>query len=412
MQMERTDLNNTQICVVGLGYVGLPLFCLLSSNYRCIGLDQNVNRVALLNQGHDDRHCVEDLKIKRSLSNSIITSSWDAIKDCHIFIVTVPTPVDKYSRPDTSALEDVCTNLSTLLKKDDIIIFESTVFPGATEELCLQILEAGSGMKLGDFSLGYSPERVNVGDNFHQLVNTPKIISASDNKSLDVIYNLYNSVIDAAIIKASSIKVAEAAKMYENVQRDVLIGLANEYSEFCRNIGISIHEVTSCASTKWNFSKVLPGLVGGHCIGVDTYYLLEKAERLGQELSIVRAAREINEAKSRKVFERMKRALLERNIDPSDADVLILGFSYKKDTSDIRNTKIASIIMMMREYAKSVVCYDPLIDSQAVKEMYDIDVQTEMNTLNKEYKIVFKLVEHSVFGDIELVNMVDISSLL
>lgn len=267
-------------------------------------------------------------------------------------------------------------------------------------------------MKLGEFSLGYSPERVNVGDNFHQLVNTPKIISASDNKSLEVICKLYRSVIDAAIIKASSIKVAEAAKMYENVQRDVLIGLANEYSEFCRNIGISIHEVTSCASTKWNFSKVLPGLVGGHCIGVDTYYLLEKAKRLGQDLSVVRTAREINESKSRKVFERMKSALLERNLDPADADILILGFSYKKDTSDIRNTKIASIIMMMREYAKSVVCYDPLVDSRAVKEMYNIDVQTDISTLSKEYKIIFKLVEHSVFEDMELLNVVDISSLL
>lgn len=219
-------------------------------------------------------------------------------------------------------------------------------------------------------------------------------------------------MIDAAIIKASSIKVAEAAKMYENVQRDVLIGLANEYSEFCRNIGISIHEVTSCASTKWNFSKVLPGLVGGHCIGVDTYYLLEKAKRLGQDLSVVRTAREINESKSRKVFERMKSALLERNLDPADADILILGFSYKKDTSDIRNTKIASIIMMMREYAKSVVCYDPLVDSRAVKEMYNIDVQTDISTLSKEYKIIFKLVEHSVFEDMELLNVVDISSLL
>lgn len=326
--------------------------------------------------------------------------------------MTVPTPVDIDRRPDTSALEDVCENLSSLLKKDDIVIFESTVFPGATEELCLPILEDGSGLKLGEFSLGYSPKRVNVGDNFHQLVNTPKIISASDNKSLEVICKLYRSVIDAAIIKASSIKVAEAAKMYENVQRDVLIGLANEYSEFCRNIGISIHEVTSCASTKWNFSKVLPGLVGGHCIGVDTYYLLEKAKRLGQDLSVVRTAREINESKSRKVFERMKSALLERNLDPADADILILGFSYKKDTSDIRNTKIASIIMMMREYAKSVVCYDPLVDSRAVKEMYNIDVQTDISTLSKEYKIIFKLVEHSVFEDMELLNVVDISSLL
>lgn len=410
--MERNDLNNTKICVVGLGYVGLPLFCLLSSNYRCVGLDQDVHRVALLNQGYDDRHCVEDLRIKSALSNSIITSSWCDIKDCHIFIVTVPTPVDIDRRPDTSSLEDVCKNLSSLLKKDDIVIFESTVFPGATEELCLPILEDGSGLKLGEFSLGYSPERVNVGDNFHQLVNTPKIISASDNKSLEVICKLYRSVIDAAIIKASSIKVAEAAKMYENVQRDVLIGLANEYSEFCRNIGISIHEVTSCASTKWNFSKVLPGLVGGHCIGVDTYYLLEKAKRLGQDLSVVRTAREINESKSRKVFERMKSVLLERNLDPADADILILGFSYKKDTSDIRNTKIASIIMMMREYAKSVVCYDPLVDSRAVKEMYNIDVQTDISTLSKEYKIIFKLVEHSVFEDMELLNVVDISSLL
>lgn len=410
--MEKNDLIDSTICIVGLGYVGLPLFCLLSSKYRCIGLDQDNSRVDNLNQGHDNRNCVKDADIKSSLSNSIITSSWDVVEGINIYIITVPTPVDKDRKPDTSALRDVCVNLSSRLKKNDIIIFESTVYPGATEELCLPILETKSGLRLGEFSIGYSPERVNVGDNLHQLANTPKIISASDNTTLELIYNLYSSVIDTSIIKASSIKVAEAAKMYENVQRDVLIGLANEYSEFCRNIGIDIREVTSCASTKWNFSTVFPGLVGGHCIGVDTYYLLDKAERQAQDLPIVRTARETNEKMVDLVLDRMISALKQRNLNLNETKVLILGFSYKKDTSDIRNTKIATIIKLLSGHVKKVDCFDPLVDSKSVNTVYGIDVLTESNNINNEYNAVFKLVDHTVFSAYNLEDMINISSLL
>lgn len=396
--MKKNDSVNTNICVVGLGYVGLPLFCLLSSKYRCIGIDQNMSRVAILSQGHDDRNCVEESKIKSALKNSIITSSWTEVEYCNIYIITVPTPVDKKRRPDTSALEDVCENLSSILKKDDIVIFESTVFPGATEELCLPILENGSGLKLGDFSLGYSPERVNVGDNLHQLANTPKIVSASDEKSLESIYKLYSSIIDSAIIKASSIKVAEASKMYENVQRDLLIALANEYSEYCDREQISIEEVTSCASSKWNFSIVNPGLVGGHCIGVDPYYLLYRASAKGMNMSLVQNARQINERKPLLVAQKINNRIRELDLS-ENAKILLLGFSYKPNNSDIRNTKVIVVLKELIDQGFHVSCYDPLVNKEEVFKEHGVNILS--STIDTHiYDLIVVMVEHDVFNPI------------
>lgn len=403
-------MNNIIISVIGLGYVGLPILSLFSSKYNCWGYDIDADRIIQLKKNIDDRNCSVRLE---SINKKQLTSSLIDIIGSDIYIVTVPTPINEENRPDISALVTACKAISSQLSKNNIVIFESTVYPGATEEICIPILEKGSGLKLNeDFYVAYSPERINTGDQLHQLKNTPKILGASNDRCFCSVKDLYDSVLDNPVVKASSIKVAEAAKMYENVQRDVLIGLANEYSEFCRTIGIDIHEVTSCASTKWNFSKVFPGLVGGHCIGVDTYYLLEKAESLGQDLQIVRTARETNEDKASRVFERMISALRERNLDPQDTEILILGFSYKKDTSDIRNTKIAPIIKNLETTVKRVDCYDPKVDSQSVKEMYGIDVLTNPSTINKKYNAVFKLVEHSEFSSFDSVNMIDISSLL
>lgn len=403
-------MNNIIISVIGLGYVGLPILSIFSSKYNCWGYDIDANRIFQLKDNIDDRNCSVNLK---SINKDQLTSSLDDIANSDVYIVTVPTPINEKYRPDVSALVNVCEVLSSQLSKDNIVVFESTVYPGATEELCIPILEKGSGLKLNeDFYVAYSPERINTGDQLHQLKNTPKIVGASNDRCLSSVIDLYESILDNPVIKASSIKVAEAAKMYENVQRDVLIGLANEYAEFCRTIGIDIHEVTSCASTKWNFSRVFPGLVGGHCIGVDTYYLLEKAESLGQDLTIVRTARETNEDKANRVFERMINALRKRNLNYQDLKILILGFAYKKDTSDIRNTKIAPIIKKLKTIIKDVDCYDPWVDSKSVKEMYGIDVLTSPDLLNKKYNAVFKLVEHSKFSSFKSANMIDISSLL
>lgn len=403
-------MNNIIISVIGLGYVGLPILSIFSSKYNCWGYDIDANRIFQLKDNIDDRNCSVNLK---SINKDQLTSSLDDIANSDVYIVTVPTPINEKYRPDVSALVNVCEVLSSQLSKDNIVVFESTVYPGATEELCIPILEKGSGLKLNeDFYVAYSPERINTGDQLHQLKNTPKIVGASNDRCLSSVIDLYESILDNPVIKASSIKVAEAAKMYENVQRDVLIGLANEYAEFCRTIDIDIHEVTSCASTKWNFSRVFPGLVGGHCIGVDTYYLLEKAESLGQDLTIVRTARETNEDKANRVFERMINALRKRNLNYQDLKILILGFAYKKDTSDIRNTKIAPIIKKLKTIIKDVDCYDPWVDSKSVKEMYGIDVLTSPDLLNKKYNAVFKLVEHSKFSSFKSANMIDISSLL
>ena len=275
-------MQEIRISVIGLGYVGLPILSLFSSKYNCWGLDTDNKRIQQLLLGKDSKGSLSPSEVTDLTKRCVISNSWDAISNCNFYIITVPTPIDDKNTPDISALEEACNSLSQIISRGDIIVFESTVYPGATEEFCIPILEKGSNMKSNsDFFVGYSPERVNVGDNEHGLTNTPKIVSAQNNETLDVIYNVYNKVFNAGIIKASSIKTAEAAKMYENVQRDVLIALANQYSDYCLTEGLNIKEVTNCASTKWNFSKVYPGLVGGHCISVDPYYLLARAKAKG-----------------------------------------------------------------------------------------------------------------------------------
>lgn len=267
------------IAIVGLGYVGLPLFCLLSKHCACIGMDEDKIRVTQLKKGIDNRECEKQYNIKLALQRNTLTSIYSDLAGCNTFIICVPTGIDKQKKPNLEPLKNVCKSLGKILKRGDIVIFESTVFPGATEDVCVPILEEFSAMKVNkDFSVGYSPERINVGDKFHRIESIPKIISASNMNSLSLMNEIYSTALDAPIVKASSIKVAEASKMYENVQRDVLIALANEYADFCKSEGINIGEVTECAASKWNFTKVNPGLVGGHCIGVDTYYLLQRAK--------------------------------------------------------------------------------------------------------------------------------------
>ena len=395
-------MQEIRISVIGLGYVGLPILSLFSSKYNCWGLDTDNKRIQQLLLGKDSKGSLSPSEVTDLTKRCVISNSWDAISNCNFYIITVPTPIDDKNTPDISALEEACNSLSQIISRGDIIVFESTVYPGATEEFCIPILEKGSNMKSNsDFFVGYSPERVNVGDNEHGLTNTPKIVSAQNNETLDVIYNVYKKVFNAGIIKASSIKTAEAAKMYENVQRDVLIALANQYSEYCKTEGLNIKEVTECASTKWNFSKVYPGLVGGHCISVDPYYLLARAKAKAIELQLIEEARHINESKTASVARRIIDFANAFFPNRDSLNVLVLGFSYKKNVGDIRNTKIAELIGILSKSIERIDCYDPLVVPQEVMKTYGLNIIISQEDIsNKDYDIAIIAVKHNCIRDL------------
>lgn len=401
--MHKEQGYNVRIGVIGLGYIGLPVLHLFSTKFESCGLDRDYLRIRELNNRVDSKGELSSSELNNLLLRCKISNSWDAISDCNFYIITVPTPITEKNIPDTSALEDVCSSLSQIISRGDIIVFESTVYPGATEELCIPILEKGSNLSSNsDFFVGYSPERVNVGDKEHGLSNTPKIVSAQNNETLDVIYNVYNKVFNAGIIKASSIKTAEAAKMYENVQRDVLIALANQYSEYCKTEGLNIKEVTECASTKWNFSKVYPGLVGGHCISVDPYYLLDRAKAKSTELQLIEEARHINEYKTACVAKRIIDFANAFFPNRDSLNVLVLGFSYKKNVGDIRNTKIAELIGILSKSIGRVDCYDPLVVPQEVNKTYGVNIIiSQENISNKDYDIAIIAVKHNCIRDLQ-----------
>ena len=396
------NTQDIRIGVIGLGYVGLPVLSLFSSKYACWGLDIDDLRIQQLSSGIDTKGFFSASEIANLKMRCAISSSWSNISNCNFYIITVPTPIDDRNQPDTIALEEACLSLSQIISVGDIIVFESTVYPGATEELCIPILESGSKLKSNcDFFVGYSPERVNVGDSEHALANTPKIVSAQNEKALEIICNVYHEVFNAEIIKASSIKTAEAAKMYENVQRDVLIALANQYSEYCKVEGLNIHEVTDCASTKWNFAKVLPGLVGGHCISVDPYYLLARAKEKSTTLQLVETARSINEVKVEQVAKRIIDFAKKANPKHVNTKILILGFSYKRNVGDIRNTKIADLVSLLSTAVDSIDCYDPLVSKEDVKNIYGLDVITSMTDIpNTEYDLAIMAVRHNCITDV------------
>lgn len=389
------------IAIVGLGYVGLPLFCLLSRHFACIGMDEDKIRVTQLKKGIDNRECEKRYNIKLALQRNTLTSIYSDLAGCNTFIICVPTGIDKQKKPNLEPLKNVCKSLGKILKRGDIVIFESTVFPGATEDVCVPILEEFSAMKVNkDFSVGYSPERINVGDKFHRIESIPKIISASNMNSLSLMNEIYSTALDAPIVKASSIKVAEASKMYENVQRDVLIALANEYADFCKSEGINIGEVTECAASKWNFTKVNPGLVGGHCIGVDTYYLLQRAKEKKQPLALVQTARSINEAEPKKIASRIE--VVAQTINAKR--ILLLGFSYKADTPDCRNTKAADVYNELKKHFPIVDCFDPIVDRKEIDKDYGICVIGSKEELSTDYDLVVNMVNHNVFSKMEFAD--------
>ena len=360
-----------QIGVVGLGYVGLPLAVAFARKYRVTGFDIGAHRVATLRAGHDFTGEVSAADL--AASQLEITDDPATLATCPIIIVTVPTPVDAGHRPDFGALEAACEMLGQVIARGTIVVFESTVYPGATEEVCAPVIERVSGLTSGvDFKLGYSPERINPGDKDHPFEKIVKVVSGQDDETLDILADLYGSVVTAGVHRASSIKVAEAAKVIENTQRDINIALMNEISQICDLVGISTREVLAAAGTKWNFLKFYPGLVGGHCIGVDPYYLTAKAEQLGYHPQVILAGRRINDGMGSYVAQRTVKMLRPSGRPLSAARVGIMGLTFKENVPDIRNSKVADIVRELREFGIVPLVHDPLATPEAAMHEFGI----------------------------------------
>jgi UDP-N-acetyl-D-galactosamine dehydrogenase len=368
-------MNDVKIAVVGLGYVGLPLAVAFSRKYPVVGFDISASRVAELRAGVDSTHEVspEDLRG----AGFTITGDPAGLADSDVFIVTVPTPINEANRPDFAALLGACELIGPALKAGAIVVFESTVYPGVTEEVCAPALEKASGMTSGaDFRLGYSPERINPGDKEHPIAKITKVVAGQDAATLEFLANLYGSIIEAGIHRASSIKVAEAAKVIENTQRDVNIALMNEISKICDLVGIRSSEVLAAAGTKWNFLKFHPGLVGGHCIGVDPYYLTAKAEELGYHPEVILSGRRVNDSMGSYIAQRIVKMLAKANHGIADARVGILGFTFKENVPDIRNSKVLDIYKELSAFGIAPIVHDPLADRDAIRGSCGIDLCT------------------------------------
>ena len=389
------ELENIKIGIVGLGYVGLPLAVELGKKYTTKGLDISASRVAELQSGRDSTLEVEPDELKQATRLSY-HSDPQALADCNFYIVTVPTPIDSAKRPDLSPLEGASRTLGEILKKDDVVVFESTVYPGATEEVCVPIMEEISGLTYNeDFYVGYSPERINPGDKEHRVTNILKVTAGSTPEVADYVDALYASIITAGTHKASSIKVAEAAKVIENTQRDVNIALINELALIFHRLGIDTLEVLEAAGTKWNFLPFRPGLVGGHCIGVDPYYLTHKAQEIGYHPEIILAGRRINDGMGSHVVERVVKLMTQNRIHAVDARVLILGFTFKENCPDLRNTRVIDIIEEFNDYHANVDVYDPWVNGDELAHEYGIRPIDKLE--NGQYDAIVLAVAHDQF---------------
>lgn len=365
-------LNEIKLAIIGLGYVGLPLAVEFSKKRPVVGFDINTVRVDELKSGLDQTLEVDSAELK-SATSLVYTTSLDALKECNVFIVTVPTPVDEYNRPDLSPLIKASETIGKVLKQGDIVIYESTVYPGATEEDCVPVLEKVSGLKFNqDFYAGYSPERINPGDKEHRVTTIKKVTSGSTPLAADLVDALYNEIIVAGTHKAASIKVAEAAKVIENTQRDVNIALINELALIFNKMGIDTEAVLEAAGTKWNFLPFRPGLVGGHCIGVDPYYLTHKAQSIGYHPEIILAGRRLNDSMGAYVVSQLVKAMTRRRIHVEGARVLVLGFTFKENCPDLRNTGVVDIVRELEEYNVRADVYDPWIDHAEAQREYGI----------------------------------------
>lgn len=393
---------NHKIAVIGLGYVGLPLARLFSTKYKTVGFDINESRVASLMSGVDTTLEVSDELLQKAISDGFLCSSnLDDIRDCNVYIVTVPTPVDRNNAPDLTPLIKASETVGKVLSKGDIVIYESTVYPGATEEDCIPIVERASGLLYNrDFFAGYSPERINPGDKEHTVEKIKKVTSGSTPEVGKIVNDLYSSVIIAGTHLAPSIKVAEAAKVIENSQRDINIAFVNELSKIFNRMGINTLDVLEAAGTKWNFLNFRPGLVGGHCIGVDPYYLAQKAQQYGYNPEIILAGRRLNDSMGEYVAKQTVKCMIKKGQTVKGGNILILGFTFKENCPDVRNTKVVDIVSALNEYDVNVSIYDPLASSIEVKHEYGLDVENELT--KKNFDAVILAVAHNEFKDIDV----------
>ncbi len=389
------------ISIIGIGYVGLPLAIEFSKTHKVIGFDLNKSRIKELKKCIDSTGEVEKKDLKAA-GNLFFSFQERSISESDFFIITVPTPINKINKPDLNPLKEACKLVGKYLTKDSTVILESTVYPGLTEEVCVPILERFSGYKMNkDFFVGYSPERINPGDKSHRLVDINKIVSGSNEKAKRKVSSLYKTIINADVIEVNSIKVAEAAKVIENTQRDINIALMNELSIIFDRLDIDTKEVLDAASTKWNFLPFSPGLVGGHCISVDPYYLTFKAQKVGYEPDVVLSGRKINDSMGQRVAERTLNLLRKKSSISSKTNILILGFTFKENCPDVRNTKVIDIFKTLKRRNIKVEIFDPEADSKEVKNLYQINLVKDEKKL-KNYDAVIIAVAHDKFKKMSL----------
>lgn len=399
--------KDIKICVIGLGYVGLPLARLFSTKYPTIGFDLNTERCEALMAGHDATLEVSDELLQNAINNHGFrcTSNMEDIKDCNFYIVAVPTPVDENNNPDLKPLYGASTTVGRVIKPGDIVVYESTVYPGVTEDECIPVVEKVSGLKFNnDFYAGYSPERINPGDKLHTVEKIKKVTSGSTPEIGKLINDVYSSVIEAGTHLAPTIKVAEAAKVIENSQRDINIAFVNELSKIFNLMDIDTQDVIEAASTKWNFLPFKPGLVGGHCIGVDPYYLAQCAQRYGYNPEIILAGRRMNDGMGAYVATRVIKLMLKKGIQVLGSNIIILGFTFKENCPDVRNTKVVDIVKALKEYNLNITIFDPWANPEAVKHEYGLTVVNNLPS-GKKYDAAIISVAHKEFEDINIYSL-------
>ncbi len=398
-------MQDIKIAVIGLGYVGLPLARLFSTKFKTVGFDMNAQRVEALMAGHDSTLEVSDELLQDAIKNHgfVCSSKLEDIRDCNFYVVAVPTPVDNNNNPDLRPLYGASETVGKVISKGDIVVYESTVYPGVTEEECLPVMERVSGLKFNeDFFAGYSPERINPGDKEHTVEKIKKVTSGSTPEIADIVDGVYNAVLVNGTHKAPSIKVAEASKIIENSQRDVNIAFMNELAKIFNAMGIDTNDVIEAASSKWNFIKLKPGLVGGHCISVDPYYLIQKAEVYGVLPRVMYNARRLNDGMGAYVANQTIKLMNKKGVVVKDARILILGITFKENCPDIRNTKVVDICHTLQEYTNNITVYDPWANAESVKKEYNLDLTKDIGVLNQKYEAIILAVAHKEFAELDV----------
>lgn len=402
-------MQEIKICVIGLGYVGLPLARLFSTKFKTVGFDKNQTRVDALNAGKDTTLEVSDELLQEAIEKHGFrcTTNIEEIKESNFYVVAVPTPVDENNRPDLRPLIGASQTVGQVIKKSDIVVYESTVYPGVTEEECLPVVEQVSGLIFNkDFYAGYSPERINPGDKEHTVEKIKKVTSGSTPEIADIIDNVYNSVLINGTHKAPTIKVAEASKIIENSQRDVNIAFMNELAKIFNAMDIDTHDVIEAAASKWNFIKLSPGLVGGHCISVDPYYLIQKAQVYGVLPRVMSSARRLNDGMGEYVAHQVIKLMNKKGVLVKDANILLLGITFKENCPDIRNTKIVDIYSTLSEYTNNITIYDPWADKTEVQHEYQIEISNTLDAI-KKYDAIILGVAHKEFLEIDIPSLLN-----